>query len=92
MDEHVAEEMKGVLKAYGKVAVKWLIDVVPVNRGYGSSLTPQGSFQKLYMVLSLHGNRRAASYHERQPHSSPRSPPELKLQIGKSEKGLALFD
>jgi hypothetical protein len=92
MDERVAEEMKGVRKAYGKVAMKRLIDMVPGDRGYRFSVTPQGSFQKLYMGLSLYGNRRAACYHERQPHHSPRSPHEYKVQIDESEKGLALFD
>jgi hypothetical protein len=31
MEEHVAEEMEAVLDAYGKVAMKRLIDVVPIK-------------------------------------------------------------
>ena len=86
IDEHVAEEMEAVLDAYGKVAMKRFIDLVPMS----CRRIFRGSPDAIRQAFDGIGDNELQSV-LRDDRAFRQRHIEMELQVSEMEKGLTLF-
>ena len=86
IDEHVAEEMEAVLDAYGKVAMKRFIDLVPMS----CRRIFRGSPDAIRQAFDGIGDNELQSV-LRDDRAFRQGHKEMELQVSEMEKGLTLF-